>query len=586
MRNIISSKYAILLILVVAFLLRTVFLNEVPLGFTNDELTFIVNAKTVALTGRDVSGAWQPWSLQPIYNTYPMSELSFLIASPLLSLLSVSLFTAKLPYALFSTLLVGLLYLITSKFFNKKEALIVGLVAALNPWGIFFGRTAYDFPLAICFYMLALVILLYSKGWKILLSFIPLFLAFYSYIGTKIIFIPFVILAIFFSWYFLNTKKYTKYYLLLITACLLLFIYFVLNLNSENAGDRLSEIYSPSSQSVIDEVNSARKLSINSSINSLIANKYTFFAKNFLNKYLETFSPRYQFVTGDSNIHVTLWEHGYFYYADFIFLLLGFYYLFQKNKKAALLLTGLILIAPLPAAISTDQERFVHKWSLIYPLFVIIIGLGISNFVSLSKQPVIKKILTASVLIIYFALFINFLVIYFLRYPIYNSEGPNFSTRVLARYIVLANTQNKFAFIHSPEPDALYKGYLLYANAYNKISTETVTKNYNGKTYTLNNVEFLNDCPKDQEIDSGNNIVIVNTLLNCSETDKFQNLNNAVEIVQLSDAGTIFNIYNDRVCNNYSLLKYPANFKLSDFNIEKLPTESFCTKYIFDKTIY
>jgi len=199
---------AIFFILIIAFLLRTIFINEVPLALSNDELTFIINAKSVALTGKDILGTWQPWSLQPIYNTYPMSELSFLIASPLLSLFKVTLFTAKLPYALFSTLLVGILYLITNKLFSKKEALIVGIVAAISPWGIFFGRTAYDFPLAVFFYMLALTILLYSKSWRILLSFIPLFLAFYSYIGTKIIFLPFVIIAAFFSWHILNNKKY------------------------------------------------------------------------------------------------------------------------------------------------------------------------------------------------------------------------------------------------------------------------------------------------------------------------------------------------------------------------------------------
>jgi len=383
--NKIQSSYALLLILAIALLLRTIFLNEVPVGLSNDELSFIINAKAIALTGKDIFGAWQPWSLQPIYNTYPMSELSFLIASPLLGLFKMTLFTAKLPYALFSALLVGILYLITDKLFNKKKALIVSMIAAISPWGIFFGRTAYDFPIAVCFYMLALTILFYAKGWKILLSFMPLFLAFYSYIGTKIIFIPFVVITIFFSWRILNNKKYTRYYLALITACLLLFIFFLSSLNSQNAGKRLSEIYTPWSQSVAKRVNLERKLSINSPVNSLIVNKYIVFTKDFLNRYMGAFSPQYQFGTGDNNMYVSLWTHGYFYYADFVFLILGLYYLFRNNKKAALLLTGLILISPLPAAISTDQERFVHKWTLIYPIFIIVIGVGISYLISLPK---------------------------------------------------------------------------------------------------------------------------------------------------------------------------------------------------------
>ncbi|MDP2684815.1 MAG: hypothetical protein Q8P20_07315, partial [bacterium] len=503
--------------------------------------------------------------------------------TPLLSLFKMTLFTAKLPYALFSTLLVGILYLITNKLFGRKEALIVGLVTAFNPWGIFFGRTAYDFPIAVCFYMLALVILLYSKGWKILLSFIPLFLAFYSYIGTKIIFIPFVIFTTFFSWYVLNNKKYTKYYLLLIIACFSLFTYFMLSLDSGNAGKRLSEVYTPWSQSVAEKVNLDRKLSINSPISSLVINKYVVFTKDFINKYVGAFSPRYQFVTGDSNMYVSLWAHGYFYYLDFVFLLLGFYYLLKKNKKAALLIIGLVLISPLPAAISTDQERFVHKWTLIYPLIIIIIGLGISYFTSLPKKLFYKKLLVVSVLITYSVLLINFLMIYFLRYPIYNSEGSNFSTRILSRYIVLANAQNQFVYIYSPEPDALYRGHVLYSNAYNKYSAEAISQSFRNNTYSLDNVKFLKMCPSDNEINSDKNTIIIDNVMRCEGINNRQNMNRPIEITQLSDAGTKYYIYKDRVCNDSSLSKYPAEFKFFDFNVEKLSQDSFCTKYIFNK---
>ncbi|OGH24792.1 MAG: hypothetical protein A3B47_00265 [Candidatus Levybacteria bacterium RIFCSPLOWO2_01_FULL_39_24] len=573
---------AIFFILIIAFLLRTIFINEVPLALSNDELTFIINAKSVALTGKDILGTWQPWSLQPIYNTYPMSELSFLIASPLLSLFKVTLFTAKLPYALFSTLLVGILYLITNKLFSKKEALIVGIVAAISPWGIFFGRTAYDFPLAVFFYMLALTILLYSKSWRILLSFIPLFLAFYSYIGTKIIFLPFVIIAAFFSWHILNNKKYTKYYLTLIIACLFLFIFFLQSLNSGNAGKRLSEIYTPWSQSIAEKVNLDRKLSINSPINNLIINKYTVFAKDFLNKYLGAFSPQYQFITGDSNMYVSLWNHGYFYYVDLIFLLLGFYYLFQKNKKVALLIIGLILIAPFPAAISTDQERFVHKWTLIYPLFIIVVGVGISYALSLPKKTFYRKFLAGFILLIYTALLTNFLVIYFLRYPIYNSEGSNFSTRILSGYIALVNAQDKSVYVYSPEPEPLYKGYVLYADTYSQKSAKIVTENFNSNIYALDGVRFLKGCP-DKNVISSDNTIIINNTMKCDEISSYQVMKKPVEISQLSDAGTIYSIYKDRVCSIYSLSKYPDNFKFFDFNIENLPINSFCTKYIFNK---
>lgn len=508
-----------------------------------------------------------------------MSELSFLIATPTLSFFNFSLFTAKLPYALFSTLLVGILYLITNRLFGKKEALTVGIVAAINPWGIFLGRTAYDSPIAVCYYMLALAILLHSRGWKILLSFIPLFLAFYSYIGTKIIFIPFAIFTIFFSWFIQNNKKFTRYYFLLTIACILLFSFFLLSLNSGNVGKRLSEIISPSSQTIADEVNFERKLAVNSPIIQLTINKYSVFAKTFVTKYLGIFSPQYQFISGDGDMHLSLWVHGYFYYLDFAFLLMGFYFLFLKNKKAAILLLGLALIAPLPAVFSTKEGGYAFRGVLMNPVFIITIGIGISFFISLPKQLFFKRILIAVVGIAYAALLINFLVIYFLRYPIYNSEGSNFSTRILTKYITLAKKQNKFVFVHSQEPDALYRGYVLYANAYNKDSARTITKNFNDKTYALNNAKFTGSCPDNNEIESANNIIIVNYSMSCNGLKNHQN----VKIEQLSDGGTIFSIYNDPICNGYSLFRYPSNFKFFDFNVEKLPDSTFCKDYIFSK---
>jgi hypothetical protein len=582
MKNILSSKYAILLILAVALMLRTIFLNEAPLGLSNDELSFIVNAKSISLTGRDILGSWQPWSLQPIYNTFPMSELSFLIAIPLINIFRITLLTAKLPYALFSVLLVGILYLIVNKLFGKKEALIVGIVAAISPWGIFLGRTAFDSPIAVCYYMLALAILLYSKSWKILLSLIPLFLAFYSYIGTKIIFLPFALFVIFFSWYVLNNKRYTKYYLILAAACLSLFAFFLLSLNSGNTGKRLSEIITPSSQIIIDKVNYERKLSIDSPIIPLVVNKYTVFTKVFFSKYVGILSPQYQFINGDGNMHLSLWEHGYLYYLDFVFLLLGFHYLLQKNKKASVLLIGLMLIVPLPAALNASEGGYAYRGALIYPLFIILIGIGISHLTSAPKQLLLKRLLAGLIIISYTALLINFLAIYFLRYPIYNSEGPNFSTRILSKYITLANTQNKLVYVHSQEPDALYRGYVLYANSYNKNSARAITKNFVDKTYALNNVKFSGDCPDKQEVKS-DNIVIINYNMRCNGIEDYKNMRTSTNIEQLSDGGTLFSIYKDSVCNNYSLSRYPNNFKFFDFNIEKLSMENFCTKYIFDK---
>src|ERR1035437_3197730 len=229
---------ALFIIIFFATITRTVFLNEAPIGLNHDEVTFVANSKAIALTGKDLSGTWSPLSLTPISYGFPMSELSFLVVSPLMGVLASSPFAGRLPYALYSIGLVIVLYFIARKLFGEKEAIVVGLVAAFNPWGIMFGRTAFDAPLGAFFYMLAFLFLLYLKKWRILLTFIPLFIAFYSYIGTKLILIPFTIGISYFAW-IVNNKQYKKYYFLLCAACVVLTCLFLLSFKTNNTGVRI-----------------------------------------------------------------------------------------------------------------------------------------------------------------------------------------------------------------------------------------------------------------------------------------------------------------------------------------------------------
>src|ERR1035437_1542129 len=118
-----KSILAFFLIVLCATLARTLFLSEAPIALNHDEITFVANAKAVALTGKDLSGTWSPLSLAPISYGFPMSELPPLIVSPFLGILPSSPFAARLPYALFSVLLVAEMYFIARKLFGEKTAI-------------------------------------------------------------------------------------------------------------------------------------------------------------------------------------------------------------------------------------------------------------------------------------------------------------------------------------------------------------------------------------------------------------------------------------------------------------------------------
>lgn len=154
-----------------------------------------------------MTGDWSPISLTPVTDEFPQAELPYLIVAPFIGALPLSLEFSKIPYVITGVCFVLLLFLIAKKLFGKNEALIVGLAAAINPWSLFFSRTAYEAPLAIFFYLFSFYLLLIAKGRYILAIFIPMFIGFYSYMGTKLLFLPFIMISIFYSWYYINKKK-------------------------------------------------------------------------------------------------------------------------------------------------------------------------------------------------------------------------------------------------------------------------------------------------------------------------------------------------------------------------------------------
>lgn len=571
-----QSVLMLLLVIVAATLTRTFFLNEAPIGLNHDEVTFVANAKAVALTGRDLSGTWSPLSLTPISYGYPMSELPFLIVAPPLGVLASSPFAARIPYALFSIGLVVILYFIARKLFGEKAAFVVGLVAAFNPWGIMFGRTAFDSPLAMFFYMLAFLLILHLRNWKILLTFIPLFIAFYSYIGTKIILIPFTVAISYLAW-IINKKQDLKYYLLLCIAVVIFTGIFVHSLTNQNVGLRVAELATPFSGTVTREVNQERNLSVTSPLTPLFSNKIVLFLRDFSQQYAGAFSPDYLFFSGDSDMHLSLWFHGYFYYLDLIFAVIGFCMLFQKNKKYWLGLLGLLLIAPLPAAFHVNQATYVTRGVLIFPVLILLIGFGLYSFIDLFKNKA-RLIVVLLLFLLYGFLFLNFLNIYLFRFPLYNSEGVDFSSRVLSRYVALAAQSGKSVTVYNPEPDALYKDYLFYANAYNSKNTAEIAQHFLQHDFRLNNVAFKSGCPTDASV-SGKSLMIIALSSNCN-SGKISNTD-YINISQLGDGAPVHRIYFDAVCKNYSLSAFlPRSISFFDFNIEQLTTQKFCETFI------
>ena len=372
----------LLFILSVGALLRFVWLDRIPSAIGGDELVYILEAKSVALTGKDLSGVWNPLSI--LLFKYPpderQAELPYLINVPVVSMTGFSLLTARVTFAVLSVLTILGLYLFVRELINTNVAIASAFIATINPWQIYIGRTAYDMVPAVCFYLWAMYLTMVRRG-KILLWSLPLYmLAFYSYIGTKIILLPIILVM---SLYVIKefpdrqNKKKIGILLCIITIFLGLFIY---SLFVTRSPTRLSEIISLSDPVITQTVDTFRKSSIRSSLVDVYVNKYTVMLSIISTKLLRSLSLNYLFVYGDN--FFSLYTHGLFYFIDAFFLLAGIITMFARYKRKMLFICLYTVIGIIPHLIhSLSTEDFTPHLVMMFPFLIIFIGYGIYEMV-------------------------------------------------------------------------------------------------------------------------------------------------------------------------------------------------------------
>ena len=342
----------LILIILLASFLRLYLLDKVPNAIGGDEIVYVLNSKALFLTGHDIFGSWNP--IQGLMFTYPKSEaqaeLPYLLDFFIVGALPFSLFAAHLTNAILGILLIIVIYLVVKELLGKEAGIIAGFIAGINPWLIYISRTAYEATPAMLFYLTAFYFLLKAKSWKILFAFPFLVLAFYSYIATKLILLPFALIIIIYC-YFANHKKYLKQYLILFCLCILFVLFYIVSLKLNPTTARLGELITPNSSGIADTVNYIRSTSIENPLTNFFTNKYSVFLNIIIVKTLKTFASDYLFISADQ--FFSIYRHGLFYYIDSLFMLLGALFLFSKKRIIFLLISLLALVGVIPQVLHT-----------------------------------------------------------------------------------------------------------------------------------------------------------------------------------------------------------------------------------------
>jgi len=568
---------SIFVIVLVALFFRLWHLDRIPTGIVGDELDYVLNAKSIYHTGKSiVSDTWSPYSLTTVPEEVPKAELPYFVSLPFVGPFGLSLFTSRIGYALLSVVFVLVVFATASHLFGSAAGLVAGFLAAVNPWSVYYGRTAYDVPVAITAYLFAFYLLLRLRGPALLWAVIPLFIAFYSYIGTKVLFLPFVLVTLVGLWLTVHQRKHTRWLIAIAIISAGIFLHFALSLRGLDAGVRTSQIFTPFDPTVAHAVDTQRRLSIPSPLTFLFANKPVVYAKLALTKFLGAFSPSLLFTNGEGIATFSLWEHGLFYPVDMLFLIISIAVLLLRMPKMLTVFSVIIALSTMPSVLSTVGTSYVHRSSLMYPFLIMLVGYGI-HAVYRATSGAIRAGVVCLIVMLYGVAVVNFAHLYFFRFPLYNSESFGLSQRIYSRYMALADRKNIPVSNISFSSVGYFRNYVFYTDALTHETAPQIRKAIAEKSFTWKTSRFTDQCPTKADIAAGETTYILSDTSPCKQLFIKKPM---IAIATLSDGGSLYMIFNDKLCTPHALPQYPTGLTMEDLDIEHLDEQTFCEKYL------
>lgn len=342
-------KILFLFLTALAVFIRLYKLDEIPAGFSWDEASIAYNAFSILKTGCDEWGVSYPLH----FRAFGEWKLPVYIYSviPFISVINNLHLAARLPSILSGLLSPFVLGLIWYKFTKNKIAGIIGsLLLLFSFWSFSLSRSAFEANLSILILLVSALLFLHKKYIISALGFTSLL---YTYNSYRIL-LPLIIIG-FIAIYRnkINWKKAAIFLgtVILFSLPLLRFIW----MNS-TALIRLEQVLPQE-------------------------NTFIFVVKN----YFSYFSPEFLLLKGDSNLRHFPSSAGQFSILTIILALVGIYRAIIDKKKEYLFLIFLLLISPIPGAITKDSSHSLRSIFML-PIFISFAVIGGSFLYSKSKK--------------------------------------------------------------------------------------------------------------------------------------------------------------------------------------------------------
>ncbi|MEK7570670.1 MAG: hypothetical protein AAB553_00210 [Patescibacteria group bacterium] len=573
------KKVLIFLVFVVLLATQFLWVTMLPPGVSHDEIEYSLSSKTYALFGEDLSGTPFPLSLLQTGTLGEISPIAPLLLSPLWMIFPLSHETVRIPYVILTCIISGLVGYFAYLLFKKKSvAYLAAILFLINPWAYFLSHFAVETSFALFFYLLGIILLLRVHGYKLLFAFLAFVLGFFSYHGAKLLFLPIILICLV---YRMQQKKEEKAPLhdeitFAIAMVLFLCIYALENLliSSSIITGRADDIIFLNSELLTKYVNEFRTQSILSPFSSLFINKGTESLRLMAQNYFVVISPLHLFITGDPRAVLSYHYHGLFYWYECVFIVFAIFSLARKNRITFFSLLALILIVPLPSAVSAQSEAIITRSFMLLPLLIVLCAYGMFVFYKLMPKAVYKKAFAVILIGIMSFGYFNFLYFYFFRLPILGQENFYTSQRALAKYVSFETAQGFPVIVIDDSPREVYLETIFYSDPQKKTSLLTKQKEEFLKgNYTIDSATFTNVCP--QKAAPTVTYIVSTTRKSCLSKAKA-----SYYIFDRADSGHIYKVINGNLCRGVEMMPWKNNHTFSDFAIEQMDEVTFCDRWL------
>lgn len=405
----------IFLLILFAFGLRSIGLNDNPSGFFRDEASKGYTSYCLMKTGMDMGQA--KWPLFVKEHARTTSSLYQYIDIPFISLFGLTEFAVRLPACLAGTASVLVGFFIARRWWGTTAGIWTMAFICLSPWSLLLSRWANQSILLTLWVPLAVYFLARNEKGSIIdciLSAIFFLLALYTYATARLV-AP--VLAVLLSIAIMISSKDRKRLILPLFCFFVLFFIGSIPMASHLIGQP------DASSSRLNDISIFNGQPIHLLVWEYCCN------------YALHLSPSFLFINGDANLRHNTLVFGQVHWYLAPLLIAGLIHTFKRRSRIDAILLVWFFCFPIAAAFT--RESIPHALRSVYAVPVIQL-MSVNGLLALNEwrayfQSKLSPKFIRALVMIWFVVFVTFPAIYiydlFVRYPAYSAQDWEYGYR-------------------------------------------------------------------------------------------------------------------------------------------------------------